>query len=117
MLRTIVLSLAFAVGPNLPTLCKAWCAAQAAETGCRHHPEDRGGGTTRVETNSSCPDQVLVATLHNEDTRRRLVSDGVTAAVVPRSTLRSPLAGFRAVDRPHIERSDLRSIRPTPLRI
>ena len=117
MLRAAVLSLVFAVavGPSLPTLCKAWCATQAADSGCHHGDH---GGTTRVEKDNSCQDQVLVATTnHNEDMRRRTSSDDVTVWAVTRSTLRAHLSELRSLDLPRPARSDPRSAVPTPLRI
>ena len=117
MLRAALLSLVFAVavGPSLPTLCKAWCATQAADSSCHHG--DRGG-TTRVEKDNSWQAQVLVATTtYKEDTRRRTPPDDVAVWAVTRSTLRAHLAYLRSLDLPHPARSDPRSAVSTPLRI
>ena len=116
MVRAAVLSIALvvAVGPSLPTLCKAWCATQAADTGCRHGDE---GSTTRVEKSNSCQDQVLVATTLKEDSRRPVAPDDVTAWADTRSTLRAHLSDLRSLDPPRPARSDQRSAVPAPLRI
>ena len=116
MLRAAVLSIAFmvAVGPSLPTLCKAWCATQVAETGCHHGDH---GGTTRIEKNDSCQDQVLVAALYKEDARRRIAPDEQAVWAVVRSTSRAHLSDLRPLDRPLPQQSDQRSTGPTPLRI
>ena len=116
MPRAAVLCLVFmvAAGPSLPMLCKAWCATQVAETGCHH---GNHGGTTRVEKNNSCQDQVLVATIPKEDTRRRVAPDDMTVWAAPRSTLRAHLSDLHPPDRPRLERSDARSTVLAPLRI
>ena len=116
MVRAAVMSIALvvAVGPSLPTLCKAWCATQAADTGCRHGDD---GSTTRVEKGNSCQDQVLVATTQKEDSRRRTPPDDVAAWAVTRSTSRAHLSDLRSLDPPRPARSDQRSAVPTPLRI
>ena len=115
MVRAAVLSiaLAVAVGPSLPTLCNAWCATQVAEAGCHHGDH---GGTTRIEKNDSCQDQVLVAALY-KDARRRIASDEQAVWAVVRSTSRAHLTDLRSLDPPRPARSDQRSAVPTPLRI
>ena len=116
MVRATVLSIALAVamGPSLPTLCKVWCTTPVADTGCRHGDD---GSTTRVEKGNSCQDQVLVATMQKEESRRRTASDDVTVWAVTRSTSRAHLPDLRFLDPPRPERSDQRSAVPTPLRI
>ena len=116
MVRAAVLSIAFmvAAGPSLPTLCKAWCAKQVADTGCHHGDH---GGTTRVEKSHSCQTQVLVATTHKEDPRRRARSDHVAVWAVTHSTSGAHLSDLRSLDPPRPVRSDRRSAVPTPLRI
>jgi hypothetical protein len=117
MVRAAVLSLVFVVaaGPSLPVLCKAWCATPAAGSGCHH---GHHGATTRAEKNDSCQDQVLVATVYREDTRRRTAADKGTGWAITRSAfLRPYLSELRLPDHPPRERSDPRSILHTPLRI
>jgi hypothetical protein len=116
MVRAAVLSIALAVamGPSLPTLCKAWCATQVAETGCHHGDH---GGTTRVEKSNSCQDQVLVATTQKEDARRHTPSDDVAVWAVTRTTLRAHLSDLCPLDSPRPAPSPQRSAVPTPLRI
>lgn len=117
MLRAAVFSIAFAVatGHSLPTLCQAWCATQAAGSGCHH---GGGGGIARVEQDSSCQDRVPLATLQREDTRRRTAFDAMTTVWWDaRSTARLPLPQFRFLGRPNSEQSAPRSILQTPLRI
>jgi hypothetical protein len=116
MVRAAVLSIALAVamGPSLPTLCKAWCATQAAETGCHHGDH---GGTTRVQKGNSCQDPVFVAALYKEDARRRIAPDEQAVWAPVRSTSRAHLSDLRPLDRPLPQQSDQRSTGPVPLRI
>jgi len=116
MVRAAVLSITFivAVGPCFPMLCNAWCATRAAEAGCDHGDH---GGTTRIEKNDSCQDQVPVAALNKEDARRRIAPEEQVVWAVARATSRAHLSELRPLDRPIPQRSDQRTTGLTPLRI
>ena len=116
MLRAAVLTIVFVVaaGPSLPTLCKVWCATQAADSGCHHGDH---GATTRVEQDNSCQDQVLVATTTQKEDVRRGSPDDVAAEAGGRSTLRAHLSDPRSWYPPRPARSDQRSTLHRPLRI
>ena len=75
--------LAFATGPSLSVLCRAWCDQAAAPASGCHHQDDTA--FTRVVANHSCPEQALSQAITQENVGRRISPDsGDWTAVVPR---------------------------------